>query len=386
MKKILLLALLAFMPQITNARVYISEVMYDLEGADTGREWIEIHNDTDTDLDLSTYFIYENSVAHKITGGRIVPAGGYAVIADSVDKFLLDWAGFTYPLFDSVFSLSNTGEELVLLNSLKIAVDNLSYSPDLGAVGNGNSLQFHDGVLIPGVPTPGVENVEDPVDEGTGGSDDGTIDSGTGGSDDSTHSDQNDLSNYTPKIKTKTGIGRNRKVLIGSPIKFKVEQSSVEEKGKYFWNFGDGNTDEGKKVENVYKHPGEYNVVLNAYFGDYKTTSRVKIYVEELSLEITQSGSTIQIKNTGKGEINIGDFVLRVDDKKTVINQDTILSKGHSLFFDTKLDPNDIIFEYPNRKKYYSNKIEKAEAFCKKAKEAGLSCNSSKIAELFDRI
>jgi len=38
-----LLILLIFFPSFSFAQVFINEVMYDLPGADTGREWVEIY-------------------------------------------------------------------------------------------------------------------------------------------------------------------------------------------------------------------------------------------------------------------------------------------------------------------------------------------------------
>jgi hypothetical protein len=40
-------------PVIAEARVQITEVMYDPKGADSGHEWIEIYNPDSTDFDLT---------------------------------------------------------------------------------------------------------------------------------------------------------------------------------------------------------------------------------------------------------------------------------------------------------------------------------------------
>src|SRR4051812_27298350 len=105
------LCLLAFARKAL-AQVVINEVMYDLPGTDTGREWIEVYNGGSSSVDLSGWKLFEASTTHALTnvsGGTTLSAGGYAIIADDASKFLIDWPSFAGTLFDSVFSLSNTG-------------------------------------------------------------------------------------------------------------------------------------------------------------------------------------------------------------------------------------------------------------------------------------
>jgi hypothetical protein len=381
MKKIILLAFIAFVPQITNAGVYISEIMYDLDGTDSDREWVEVHNDTDSVIDLSSYYLYENNVSHKITGNDLLESGEYGVIVDSVDKFMEDWPNYSGKIYDSVFSLNNSGEELVLQNELKETVDNFSYSPDLGAAGTGNSLQYNDGFWIPGDPTPGEINVTEPENEIE---ENETVDNSDVGNE-STHSGQNEISDYKPKVIVKTGLGRNRIVSINTPIEFEVYKSE-NEKGKYFWNFGDGNSDKGKKVKHIYEYPGKYNLILNSVFSSNNNTSRVSVNVFEPQIDVIQEENKIGLKNNSENEFNAGGFILELNDNEKKIIKDTIISKGHTLFFETDERPMKVLFKYPNGETYYSNSKERAEAFCKKASAYGLNCNVEKMTEIFDRI
>src|SRR3989304_2670367 len=94
----------------------INEIMYDISGTDDGREWIEVYNAGLGDVDLSALKLFENETNHGITAvaSAIVPAGGFAVIALDPEKFSVDWPEFPGLVFDSTFSLSNTGEDLAL--------------------------------------------------------------------------------------------------------------------------------------------------------------------------------------------------------------------------------------------------------------------------------
>ena len=52
---------------LARAEVVINEIMYDLEGTDTGREWIEIYNNSNSSVDLSSYKLFEADTNHELT-------------------------------------------------------------------------------------------------------------------------------------------------------------------------------------------------------------------------------------------------------------------------------------------------------------------------------
>ena len=140
--------------------VIINEIMYDLEGSDDGREWIEIFNAGQSSVDLTNWKFYENETNHKLElkqGSILLPPNGYAIIADDPDKFLSDWPSYSGILFDSTFSLSNTGENIAIKNDT-LLIDQVAYDSSLGANGDGKSLQRISSDWIAALPTPGAEN------------------------------------------------------------------------------------------------------------------------------------------------------------------------------------------------------------------------------------
>jgi len=159
------LALSLFYPNMISAQesIIINEVMYDLEGSDSDREWIELKNVGEQSVDLSNWKFEESGTQHKLTsyqGTLNLDPQQYAVIVDKVENFLADFPGFSGTIFDSSFSLSNSGETLNLRDSKDgEIVSELTYSSDLGASGDGNSLQRNEnGNFIPAIPTPGKSN------------------------------------------------------------------------------------------------------------------------------------------------------------------------------------------------------------------------------------
>ena len=121
-------------PLATYAQIVITEVMYDLPGTDAGREWIEVKNNGDMAIDLSSYRLFEAETNHKInpTGETLLGPNSFAVIADDPNKFKTDnpdWIGL---IFDSVLSLNNNGEILILKDQDLSDIDCISYSPSIG--------------------------------------------------------------------------------------------------------------------------------------------------------------------------------------------------------------------------------------------------------------
>lgn len=145
--------------------VVINEIMYDLEGSDTDREWVELLN-TGPDVDLTNWRFEESGTQHTLTlkqGSAVISNQQYAVIVDDFSKFLQDHPNFSGTVFDSSFSLSNTGENLKLRDAANGSViDEVNYTSTTGANGDGNSLQRKpDANWIASLPTPNSPNAND---------------------------------------------------------------------------------------------------------------------------------------------------------------------------------------------------------------------------------
>jgi len=143
------------------AGLEFSEIMYDLKtGSDEGREWVEVFNNSPEPVDLAKLKFFEADTNHKIIyieGQANIPAQGYAVIASDPIKFKTDWQSFSGNLFDSTFSLSNTGEVLAVKSEDQI-LDQYTYSSSMGGSGDGKSLQKINGAWVASLPTPGGGN------------------------------------------------------------------------------------------------------------------------------------------------------------------------------------------------------------------------------------
>ena len=93
LKKYLVPALILGFPHFLYAQIGINEIMYDLSGTDTGKEWVEIYNNGSDSVDISTYKFSEATTNHalkSINGTSILAPGEFGILADDSTKFLLD--------------------------------------------------------------------------------------------------------------------------------------------------------------------------------------------------------------------------------------------------------------------------------------------------------
>ena len=147
-------------PIFAHAQVVITEIMYDLtQGPDGGREWIEVFNAGNSPVKLTDFRVVESGKSHKITaeaGDDFVAAGTYVVIADNAGKFKIDFPAYSGRLFDSAFSLSNSGETIGIADSGGKSIDSVSYN-NSSANGTGDSLQRNPSstLFAAGIPSPG---------------------------------------------------------------------------------------------------------------------------------------------------------------------------------------------------------------------------------------
>ena len=239
------LLVLLILPNALFAQVEISEIMYDLEGSDAKREWIEVVNTGSVLVDIGEWKFFEADTNHKlnlIKGDSNLGVGGYAVIADNADTFLSDWPNFSGVLFDSSFSLKNTGEFIALRNSELVDIDSVTYSSEWGASGDGNSLQLVGGKWLPGSPTPGGTNMGSSVSS----TPDESVEEGQ------TVQTTSTGSSFSTKPQITAHAGENRVVIVGADTEFRGEALGLKGEpltgASLLWNRGNGELKEGQAI------------------------------------------------------------------------------------------------------------------------------------------
>ena len=154
----------------------------------------------------------------------------------------------------------------------------------------------------------------------------------------SVHYISEDLSDYTEPTTFEISAGRERLGYINSPVSFvaknKVSKDLQNTKCNYVWNFGDGISEPGEKVEHIYKYAGDYNVILNGVCGNWRAISRTTIKIVEAKILMgKKEDGAIEISNQGKYEINLFDWKISAGNLNYSFPMDTIISAGKSVTF-----------------------------------------------------
>lgn len=321
MNKKLGISLTSFILHITftSAAVTFSEIMYDPEGADSGREWVEVRNDGDV-ITFTNYKFFESNTNHGITafqGGSSIPSGGFAVIADVPAKFLADFPDYKGLLFDSSFSLSNAGEFLAIKDGALATSDSLTYSPSLGGSDDGTTLSLLSGSWARGDPTPGGSNVLSTKATSTGS---GSTSVAAIGS--------------PPAPDLNVSLAEDMILIAGADKEFTgnalTSSGTAPPNMTYEWSFGDGGTRTGKTVLYHYTEPGYYILTVEASNGPLFAKNRTRVKVIDADMKIhhvikTDEKISIGVTNNAASEIDIGSWKVDVGGLKYTIPKNTTL-------------------------------------------------------------
>src|SRR3989344_8522550 len=258
------------------ADLEINEIMY----SPTSKQWVDIYNDSSDTIDLTKYKILDagasvNGHGISLCSGSLSPQS-YAIIA----KVPEDFSNVTFTLCKSALGIKSTTDDTVILKLDSNEVDTVLVAE--GSATGGNSLQFFNGSWISATPTPGALNQEATVTETNDESNNtNDQDADTGGDENTstsspgTSSSKSSSSSSSQKIvepQTKVKILASKVAFIGLPFELygEVSRTGGEKlnSGKYFWNFGDGNsaeTNDLKKFPYTYFYEGEYVISLEYY-------------------------------------------------------------------------------------------------------------------------
>lgn len=350
------------------AQVIISEIMYDVPGTDAGYEWIEVQNSGSASIDIIDWRLNENETDHYLSlesgTSSVLAPGGYAIIAAQSAKFLESHQNFSGVVFDSVFSLNNTGESLSLISE-EGTVDSVYYTPQENANGTGASLQYINGSWQASMATPGRVNIFELPD--TESPHDSESSSGqTSGSTVSTTKNQKPapgaLSDPFEPYYTGT-LTIEPVILAGDESVFDFEMSYYREinrrplikhSGTFIWNMGDGNEyiqDWEEKFQYVYQYPGTYTLVISYYRSklidepNYIFEASVTVQSPEVSIgEIDERGS-IRIDNNTSERIDLSEWQLEFQKSFYIFPEHTYIRAHEKRYITRQVHGFDNLFE-----------------------------------------
>lgn len=366
------------------AALEITEIMYDPQGTDTDREWVEIHNPDAQSVDLSQWSFWQGGTNHKIhtddgTTAPVIPAASYAIIAHNTASMLAGWPQTTGLIFDASFSLKNTGELIELKNGDNV-VDQINFDPTIGAAGDGNSLQKNaSGVFVAAPPTPDAPlSVTTSASVPAATSAPASAPTSTPDSSDSVETqavtdstltdetiaaassdpDQGDLSSFptSPQITAKINASATWTVGVSGVASAAATglQGQPLENAQYLWNFGDGTSAQDQKVSHTYKEAGQYIISLSVGSGQYSASDRVVVNViaPRISLSSTMDKNSVTLENDSASELDLSGFFIISHDQRFIFPQNSFIGNHQTLTLDSdtlgmSVDA-DTTLSYPN--------------------------------------
>ena len=274
----------------------INEIMYDLPGADSGREWIEILNISDSEIDLTGWKFNDGS-NHTLNeppknggqGSFRISTGEYAILAGDATTFLIDHPGFSGTVIDTVMALKNTSATLKIFDPESNEIDSITYESTWGADGNGKTLEK----IIPQDPSIKNNWQESAPDGGTPGAFNSSAQE-TPREEEPPRGEEPATEDSTPTTTVNrppvAEAGSDIATLVNREIFFDASQSYDPDNDSliYFWNFGDGATDTKKQAGHIYLYPGQYIVSLLIDDGEFSDLDIITVNIYSPSVIISE--------------------------------------------------------------------------------------------------
>lgn len=363
-KKIILILLgFAFLFGFKSAyaEVVINEIMYaPVNGS--SYEWVEIFNSGSLPIDLQGWRFFHgesNSGPLTLRNGNttILQPLEYAIIAKSPSVVTnYTWLNFSGMILSaSTLSLPDGVDNTYIAiasDIVKTISNSVIYNTSLGGdKDSGNSLQKKSGSWVAATPTPGKENkiVDTPPS-----SDEENNDPVVSVSVPSTQGPPESKTKTAEIPKVKTKISAKNLAFVGIPIEFSASATGYSSEplfyGKYFWNFGDGDSkemqaNETAKFTHTFFYEGEYTVALEYYMNYYSNSpdaySEMNVRIIPANIFISRVGDEkdffVEISNNTDYDADLSKWILTSGEKNFILPKNTVLQPRKKMILSPKI-------------------------------------------------
>jgi hypothetical protein len=341
MKYILIVFISVLIPTLAFADVRITEIAWMGTAESQYGEWIELHNDGTSAVDLAGWKIYSDGgdqILFSLSSN--IPGGGYLLIERTTASMPDPVPGIA----DESGSfggggLSNVGEDLVLKDSSGNIVQSLSFASSWPA-GNATTketMQWDGSAWVSAVGTPKqlLLPIEDTEEEA-----------------DTAEETAEEKTSRAPKKQKSVAphivLEMPDTVFKGMPGAYSASVALVDalegplywKDGLYVWNMGDGTVVKTKGStphQYTYRYPGTYTVAIAYYQHNTDTlpflkhTETVRIQIPSINVEIQEDGKVLEIKNNIDKSIDLSGWRVRNDGTEAMIPDMTILAPKASI-------------------------------------------------------
>lgn len=248
----------------------------------SSNEWIELKNIGSGSVDLQGWSLAAQDGTPNIVLTGVILAGGFFLLERTNDNTV---PGITA---DVIYTgaLSNSGEKLILKDGQGSIIDTVDATSGwpAGLVDTKETMQKASG-WITAPPTPRGENAGS-------GSVSATPTPSTAPSISSSPMPHTELSagsasaiSLASPVKTiKVYGGEDVSSMVGAMINFLgrakgLNDESIDSSARFVWNFGDGETQEGRSVMHTYRMPGTYMLGLYVSSGEYTASDYMRVQI-----------------------------------------------------------------------------------------------------------
>ncbi len=269
-----------------SGSVVINEVAWMGTATSSADEWVELFNTTNQTVDLTGWKFYEGGGSTLIiTLAGSVSANGYYLIERTDDTTISDVTADVFGPF-SGGGLSNSGENLVLKNSVGEIIDSVNATG--GWLFGDNTTkasmerksdgtwQTNDGITKNGADAAGNPIIGTPKALNSGSPTSATT-TPSGSTSQSTTGSGSSGSTASAMLVLKAEAGADVVIETGQPIAF----SGLASQGAktYKWYLGDGSVKDGAEITQTYQFPGTYLVTLEVGNGADTNIDQSRVFV-----------------------------------------------------------------------------------------------------------
>lgn len=307
-------------PLFTHAGIIVNEIAWmgtaPKEGESTSaaanNEWIELYNSGDEDVSLEGWrIIADDGMPDIPLSGSILGRGYFLLERASDDVIVSIPADIVYSYKNN--ALSNSGEHIFLKNESGALADEVDMSSGWSAGDNSTKETMQrsaDGAWFTAKGTPrasnaGVINPTSPLPLPSQGN----------------ISEQNNGVQSASSIvfpEMYADAGKDVIAAVGSEIQFIGAALGTKKEpldnARFIWNFGDGETKDGKTAAHTYRVPGMYRVGLHIASGGFSVSDYSTIDVRPNKVEIIKvvfgEEGYILLRNPSAFDVDIGGWAI----------------------------------------------------------------------------
>lgn len=323
MKHIWFILFFLFAPVYAGASVIMNEIAWMGTEIDYRDEWIELRNETGASVDLSGWILSIEGKKDIPLEGTI-PAEGFFVVRRPDGAHTSEVPTDLFYSFGN--GLTNSGEILKLKDSSGVVIDEINAFEGWPAGNNDTkeTMQRSGSEWITAPATPRAQNAST-------GSEDESSDPPSVAEDAPSDADFTVPLVAPPQEKIRVFAGEDTTGMVGAEMQFSGSAFGLKGEplasARFWWNFGDGQTQEGKTASHAFLNTGEYRVGLHVSSGEYAASDYLNVSVipNKIAIKnvVTGTDGFIEINNPSGIDINIGGW--RMAD-----------SSGNAFFFPPK--------------------------------------------------